>query len=52
MDLTQSHNPKLRMQSLKLLVNLSTNEDMVPHMLAAKVSENWELIVSRDSLKT
>ena len=29
---------KIQMQSLKLLVNLSLNPDMVPHLLAAKVS--------------
>lgn len=27
----------IRLQSLKLLVNLSTNEDMVPSLLAAQV---------------
>jgi len=28
----------IKLQSLKLLVNLSTNEDMVPSLLAAQVS--------------
>ena len=36
-DLTQSPSSKVRLLSLRLLVNLSTNEEMVPHLLAAKV---------------
>ena len=40
-DLTQSLNSKIRMQALRLLVNLSTNEEMVPHLLAAKVSTKF-----------
>lgn len=36
-SLTHSVNSKVRMQSLRILVNLSTNEEMVPHLLAAKV---------------
>lgn len=36
--LDTTHNTPLRLQCLKLLVNLSLNADMVPHMLAAKVS--------------
>lgn len=39
--LDTSHSAQLRLQCLKLLVNLSLNADMVPHMLAAKVS-GWE----------
>ena len=30
----------IRMQALKLLVNLSSNPDMVPHLLAAKVTKS------------
>nr|KAG5697108.1 hypothetical protein BaRGS_002024 [Batillaria attramentaria] len=37
--LDTSHNPALRLQCLKVLVNLSLNADMVPHMLAAKAPE-------------
>ncbi|KAL8621158.1 hypothetical protein ACOMHN_004829 [Nucella lapillus] len=36
--LDTSQSPPLRLQCLKLLVNLSLNADMVPHMLAAKFS--------------
>ena len=36
-DLTQSPSSRVRMQSLRLLVNLSTNEEMVPHLLSARV---------------
>ena len=34
----QSSNPAVRIQTLRLLNNLSTNADMVPHLLAAKVT--------------
>ena len=30
--------PQIQQQALKVLVNLSSNVDMVPHLLAAKVS--------------
>lgn len=30
--------PAIQQQALKVLVNLSTNPDMVPHLLAAKVT--------------
>ena len=36
--LTTSDDPKIRMQSLRLLINLSTNENMVKHLLTSKVS--------------
>ncbi|XP_059091044.1 uncharacterized protein LOC131886663 isoform X2 [Tigriopus californicus] len=45
LDLTQSENAKIRMQSLRLLVNISTNEDMVQHLLAAKAPEYvWNML--------
>ena len=43
-DLTQSPSSRVRMQSLRLLVNLSTNEDMVPHLLSARVRDSYGLI--------
>ena len=43
--LTTSHDPKIRMQTLRLLVNLSTNENMVKHLLSNKVCNRlWDLI--------
>ena len=36
--MTTSDDPKIRMQSLRLLINLSTNENMVKHLLTSKVS--------------
>lgn len=45
LDLTQTNNPKTRMQSLRLLVNLSTNEEMVPYLLASKAPEYvWNML--------
>ena len=35
--------PAVRLQSLKLLVNMSSNSSMVPYLLAAKVSERTVL---------
>lgn len=36
--LVDSASPQIKLQSLKLLINLSCNEDMVPSLLAAQVS--------------
>ncbi|KAJ8301883.1 hypothetical protein KUTeg_020870 [Tegillarca granosa] len=38
-DLLNSSDSSIQMQSLKILVNLSSNLDMVPHLLAAKAPE-------------
>jgi hypothetical protein len=35
-ELVDSHDETRQMQALKVLVNLSANSDMVPHLLAAK----------------
>jgi hypothetical protein len=37
-NLVDSGSPHVKLQALKLLVNLSCNEDMVPSLLAAQVS--------------
>ena len=37
-ELLDDRELKIQMQALKVLVNLSLNPDMVPHLLAAKVS--------------
>jgi hypothetical protein len=37
MALLMHPNPAIRLQSIKLLVNLSTNSQLVPYLLAAKV---------------
>jgi hypothetical protein len=37
-NMVDSGSPQVKLQTLKLLVNLSTNEDMVPSLLAAEVS--------------
>jgi hypothetical protein len=36
--MVDSGSPQVKLQTLKLLVNLSTNEDMVPSLLAAEVN--------------
>ena len=36
--MTTSDDPKIRIQCLRLLINLSTNENMVKHLLTSKVS--------------
>lgn len=36
--LVDNGNPAIKLQSLRLLINLSCNEDMVPSLLAAQVS--------------
>ncbi|XP_052781045.1 uncharacterized protein LOC128217736 [Mya arenaria] len=48
--LTKSWDPALRLQGLKILVNLSCNPDMVPHLLAAKAPEG--LLTLLDPAKT
>jgi Armadillo-like len=35
--LVDSGSPQIKLQTLKLLVNLSCNEDMIPSLLAAQV---------------
>lgn len=37
-DLLSNSTPLLRLQAIKLLINLSCNSYMVPYLLAAKVS--------------
>jgi hypothetical protein len=37
-NMVDSGSPQVKLQTLKLLVNLSTNEDMVPSLLAAEVN--------------
>jgi hypothetical protein len=37
-NMVDSGSPQVKLQILKLLVNLSANEDMVPSLLAAEVS--------------
>lgn len=36
-DLIEKKSPAIKLQALKLLINLSCNEDMVPSLLAAQV---------------
>lgn len=38
--------PAIKLQALKLLINLSCNEDMIPSLLAAQVSTRVDLRVS------
>ena len=49
--LTTSDDPKIRMQSLRLLINLSTNENMVKHLLTSKVS-NRKIIPRLHNIRT
>lgn len=37
-QIIEKRSPALKLQALKLLINLSCNEDMVPSLLAAQVS--------------
>ena len=39
LGLTQSKNSKIRLQSLRLLINLSTNEEMIHQLLTQKVNK-------------
>lgn len=41
-NLVDTGSPQVKLQALKLLVNLSCNEDMVPSLLAAQVSTTLE----------
>ena len=38
MSFLSHSNPALRLQAIKLLVNLSSNSELVPYLLATKVS--------------
>jgi hypothetical protein len=44
-NLVDSGSPQVILQTLKLLVNLSTNEDMVPSLLAAQVNLALEYLL-------
>lgn len=46
MHLLSSSNPNIRIKSLKLLVNLSLNPDMVPFILGAKAPANLYHLIS------
>lgn len=48
--LVDNGNPAIKLQSLRLLINLSCNEDMVPSLLAAQVSLITTLLHKRRPL--
>lgn len=43
-QIIEKRSPALKLQALKLLINLSCNEDMVPSLLAAQVSYLLKII--------
>lgn len=48
--LVDNGNPAVKLQSLRLLINLSCNEDMVPSLLAAQVSSICNVTTSVTAL--
>jgi hypothetical protein len=49
--MVDSGSPQVKLQILKLLVNLSANEDMVPSLLAAEVSGTYLLQIYAVALR-
>ena len=48
-ELVDDSSRAVQKQSLKVLVNLSTNPEMVPHLLAAKVRGKGHILILRQA---